>query len=123
MQLPHNPLGAVFALREAHQSIDAAMCLHIAAFFYESVCEHAHVPGAKNKMNYNICIIKPQGYLHSAAFTELAELVGYGLKNLGHAVELNVNKTYHDATNIIIGCHLLEPSMIEQIPKSSIVIN
>jgi hypothetical protein len=74
-------------------------------------------------MNYNICIAKPDGYLHSAAFWELAEIIGYGLQDLGHAVAINFNQFFDDATNILIGCHLLDTGLIKQIPKSSIVLN
>lgn len=74
-------------------------------------------------MKFNICVVRPNGYIHSAAFTELAELVGYGLQDLGHTVALNINRIVTEATNIIIGCHLFGPSVIDQVPKSSIVIN
>jgi hypothetical protein len=74
-------------------------------------------------MNYNICIAKPDGYLHSAAFWELAEIVGYGLQDLGHSVAINANEIFHDATNILIGCHLLNPILINQAPKSTIILN
>lgn len=74
-------------------------------------------------MNFNICIIQPTNYIHSAAFSELAELIGYALKDLGHSVAISINKTYVDATNILIGVHLLDPLLIAQTPKSSIVLN
>jgi hypothetical protein len=74
-------------------------------------------------MNFNICIIQPPNYIHSAAFAELGEVVGYALQDLGHNVALNVNQTFKDAKNIILGCHLLDPSLIKQTPKDSIVIN
>jgi hypothetical protein len=74
-------------------------------------------------MKYNICIVRPDTYIHSAAFTELAELVGYGLQDLGHSVAFSVNNTFADAQNIIIGCHLLDPSLIDSTPKTSIIVN
>lgn len=74
-------------------------------------------------MNYNICLVQPNGYIHSAAFVELAELVGHGLRDLGHAAVINVNHTFVDARNIVIGCHLLDPSYIPKIPKDSVIIN
>lgn len=74
-------------------------------------------------MNYNVCIIKPEGYVHSAAFTELAELIGFSLQDLGHGAVINTNQIYADAVNIIIGCHLLDSGYIQQVPKTSIIIN
>jgi hypothetical protein len=74
-------------------------------------------------MNYNICIIQPSGYIHSAAFFELAELIGYGLLDLGHSVAINFNQISADAKNIIIGCHLLASKPTEDVPRSSIVVN
>lgn len=74
-------------------------------------------------MKFNLCLIKPQGYLHSPAFSELAEVVGYGLMDLGHEVGINVNQIFHDARNIVIGGHLLPEGAQGQLPKSSIVIN
>lgn len=74
-------------------------------------------------MNFNICIAQPTNYIHSAAFSELAELIAYSLQDLGHAVAISINQTYSDATNILIGVHLLDPSLISQTPRSSIVLN
>ncbi len=74
-------------------------------------------------MRFNICLIKPSGYIHSAAFAELAEVVGYGLKDLGYEVGINVNQLFADATNIVIGCHLLPDEAISQLPSSTIVLN
>jgi len=74
-------------------------------------------------MKYNICIVRPDNYIHSAAFMELAQLVGYGLEDLGHSVAISVNRTFVEARNIIIGCHLLDPSLIDSTPGTSIVIN
>lgn len=74
-------------------------------------------------MKYNICIVKPDRYLHSAAFLELAQLLGYGLEDLGYSVTISINSIFADARNIIIGCHLLDPSLIESTPETSIIIN
>jgi hypothetical protein len=74
-------------------------------------------------LNFNVCIIQPQGYVHSLGFLELAELVAFGLEDLGHTACLSTNRLQQDATNILIGVHLLDPSSINQFPKSSIVLN
>lgn len=74
-------------------------------------------------MKFNICVIKPINYIHSEAFIELAELIKYSLQDLGHEAEINVNQTFLDARNILIGIHLLDPKHIKQTPKTSIILN
>jgi hypothetical protein len=74
-------------------------------------------------MNFNICIIQPSGYIHSAAFTELAELICYGLQDLGHKACINTNRFLPNEKNIIIGVHLTDISQIKNIDKSSIIVN
>ena len=73
--------------------------------------------------NFNICIIQPTGYLHSLAFLELAELILYSLIDLGHKSVLNFNRVDSNATNIIIGCHLLDPSRATTLPPDTIILN
>lgn len=73
--------------------------------------------------SFNICVVKPEGYAHSAAFLELVEVIAYALSDLGCAVETCINRTNPDALNIIVGCHLLDPSVIEKVPDSTIVLN
>ena len=74
-------------------------------------------------MKFNICIIQPQNYIHSFAFLELAELLMYSLKDLGHEAALQFNAIDRDARNIIIGFHLLDIKYIDIVPKNSILIN
>ena len=73
--------------------------------------------------NFNICIVQPTGYLHSLAFLELAELILYSLIDLGHKSVLNFNRVHSNATNIIIGCHLLDPSRATMLPPDTIILN
>ena len=47
----------------------------------------ANLP-VKYQMKFNICIIQPQGYIHSLAFLELAELLVYSLRDLNHDAAL-----------------------------------
>jgi len=74
-------------------------------------------------MRYNICLIKPDQYIHSLAFIELGELLLYSLQDLGFQSQLQFNELTPDAQNIIIGCHLLNTNYIKEIPKSSIILN
>lgn len=84
---------------------------------------YAGIPTGSVCMKYNICVVRPDGYLHAGAFTELAELIACGLMDLGHTVALNCNRTFPDARNILIGCHLLDPVHIARMPADSIVLN
>ena len=74
-------------------------------------------------MKYNICVVQPHGYVHSAAFSELAELVAYGLQDLHRNARVTVNQIAGDAKNIIVGVHLLKPDLISSFPRSSIILN
>ena len=77
-------------------------------------------------MKYNVCIIKPAGYIHSGAFTELAELIAYSLEDLGYESSISLNETYTDSRNIIIGAHILDTSHIKEIKScfpSTVILN
>ena len=71
----------------------------------------------------NICLIRPDNYIHSYAFLELGELIYFSLKDLGFEATLGFNQIEPDVKNILIGCHLLDPKFIEQVPKSTIILN
>jgi hypothetical protein len=72
---------------------------------------------------FNICLVKPDNYIHSYAFLELGELLYFSLQELGHEASFGFNNLEPSATNILIGCHLLDPSLISQIPASTIILN
>jgi hypothetical protein len=74
-------------------------------------------------MFFNICIVRPQDYIHSAAFTELAELLAFSLQDLGHESNICINKVAAETTNFIIGCHLLDVGWMTQVPASTIILN
>lgn len=77
----------------------------------------------KNTKSYNICIVKPENYPFSYAFTELAELVCFSLREIGFEANIKLNKISRDEINIIFGCHLLGDEYIGQIPKGTIIFN
>jgi len=74
-------------------------------------------------MGHNICIVRPPGYTHSAAFDELATLIRCGLGDLGIHVTLGINSIAPSARNIVIGCHLLDPAWASRLPASTIILN
>jgi hypothetical protein len=74
-------------------------------------------------MKFNICLIQPKNYIHTFAFLELAQLLHFGIRSLNFDSKLSLNQIYTDATNIVIGAHLLDVSRISQLPKNSIILN
>jgi hypothetical protein len=74
-------------------------------------------------MKFNICIVRPEGYVHSLAFLELAELLLWSLRELGHDAQSGFNGIRADSRNILIGCHLLGPEAIARVPRSTVVLN
>lgn len=47
----------------------------------------------------------------------------HGLRDMGFQAGVVFNKTFPDAVNIIIGVHLLAPSVIGRVPKKCIILN
>jgi hypothetical protein len=74
-------------------------------------------------VKYNICLIQPGNYIHTLAFSELGELIFFSLKELGIEATMGFNRVDQNFKNIIIGCHLLNPNLIDQIPKNTIILN
>lgn len=73
--------------------------------------------------DYNITMIKPEGYAHAAAFDEIGETLLFGLQDLSLTARLSVNAIDPEACNIILGANLLDPSTFTQLPKNTIIYN
>jgi hypothetical protein len=74
-------------------------------------------------MNYNICTIRPPGYIHAHAFDEIECLIAAGIRDLGYSITCKPNQIEPTAKNIIIGCHLLGPESAQIVPNDSIILN
>lgn len=74
-------------------------------------------------MNFNICLIKPENYIHVRAFDELVLLITLSLNDLGYTVSQTENEILNNSRNIIIGCHLIQYKDSYSIPMNSIVLN
>ena len=76
----------------------------------------------KMQQKFQIFIPKPQHYMSWQAFYELAEVIKYGLEDLGHECLI---RHFIEPTrrNIIIGCHLLNENSMHEVPKNTIIIN
>jgi hypothetical protein len=58
-------------------------------------------------MRYNLTLVDPSGYKYAYLLTDACRYVGYGLRGLGHAVDLTVNQVDVPGKNLIVGTHLL----------------
>lgn len=73
---------------------------------------------------FNICIIRPEGYIHSLTFLEIADLLTYSIRELGFEADISFNNIDKSRINIIIGVHLINiAGAIDQIPSTSIILN
>lgn len=73
--------------------------------------------------NYLISIICPNGYLHSSCFQEVAETLEAALRELGHRAAIVENIVDRQATNILLGAHLLTEEEMRLLPSGTIVYN
>jgi len=72
---------------------------------------------------YHLCLVQPEGYAHSGALLELAELVFHGLSDLGHPVTIALNEIREPGRNILVGAHLLDHGVIDRLPEGTILLN
>ncbi|MGH9500024.1 MAG: hypothetical protein ACRD3L_12865 [Terriglobales bacterium] len=72
---------------------------------------------------FQITLIRPQEYLHTEAFRELAETLHAALQRLGHSSQIRENIFDPSGTNLILGAHLLTPAQMQTIPQGSIIYN
>ena len=73
----------------------------------------------------NICIIKPNNYIHSLAYLEIAELLHYSVLELNQNSKISYNfiDINPKVKNVIFGAHLLNDDMINSIPSNTIIFN
>ena len=62
--------------------------------------------GVKDK--YRICLMKPQGYIHSLCFEEIARLLESSLSAVGIDCDTRFNEFSMGRINIVLGYHLLK---------------
>ncbi len=60
------------------------------------------------KDKYRICLIKPEGYLHSLCFEEVARLLESSLRSVGVDCDMRFNEPAVDRINVFLGYHLLK---------------
>lgn len=72
---------------------------------------------------FNVCLPQPDGYEHSFCLLELSELITYSLRDLGYDTTFRINDMDPARRNIIVGCHLVDSSLMSAVPASTIVVN
>jgi SAM-dependent methyltransferase len=72
---------------------------------------------------FQITLIRPEGFLHTEAFREVADALQFGLRGLGHTVRVQENVLDPAATNLLLGSHLLSRSEMLMLPTGSILYN
>ena len=72
---------------------------------------------------FNILIVCTPGVPFYYAYTGMARILGAALKRLGHPTRLAGNEIVHDATNIVVGAHNLEPALAETLPAGTLIYN
>ena len=73
----------------------------------------------------NVCLIKPKNYVHYLALQELAELIHFSVLELGLKSQITFNYCDNNPStkNIVLGAHLLNDNLIEDIPENTIIFN
>jgi len=72
---------------------------------------------------FQITLVRPEGFLHSEAFREVAEALQFGFRSIGHAAQIHENLFDATATNVLLGSHLLSLQQASEVPPGSIVYN
>ena len=73
----------------------------------------------------NVCLIKPKNYIHYLALQELAELIHFSVLEIGLKSQITFNYCDNNPStkNIVLGAHLLNDNLIEDIPENTIIFN
>lgn len=63
--------------------------------------------GHESRVKFAVTVVSPAGYIHSAAFHEVAESIHYGLIELGHSSVLTTEGAIPGRRHIVLGSNLL----------------
>lgn len=73
--------------------------------------------------HFNIVCVRPDAYPAAGGLLVTASLLACALRRLGEPARVGINAFAHDATNIVIGAHLLEADVASTLPAGTIVFN
>lgn len=63
-------------------------------------------PGPAMTLRIHLCIMQPEGYIHSQGFLDQARYARHQFRRLGAEVTIGKNRLREDAVNIVFGAHL-----------------
>jgi hypothetical protein len=72
---------------------------------------------------FHITWVRPDDYPAANALRGTALMLASALRRLGERVQLGVNAFVHDATNIVVGAHLLDGELAQRLPSGTIIFN
>jgi hypothetical protein len=75
------------------------------------------------KDTFNITLIKPDGYPHSLALSEVREYLGFFIGQCGFDVQLTTDTICDDCHNIVLCGHMLSEKSFESMPADTIFFN
>jgi hypothetical protein len=73
-------------------------------------------------MKFNVCLVQPDGFIHSLALLEAAEYCEYQLRRCGHQASLRKNFLSHEGINVIFGAHII-PGSLHDLKENTIIFN
>jgi SAM-dependent methyltransferase len=82
----------------------------------------AVLPAAAPAAAFHVVHVRPSGYPHAEALTEIAEGVYFGLRRLGVAAFYR-EAPEGPARQIVVGAHLLDERQLSQLPADAILYN
>ncbi len=74
-------------------------------------------------MNFQLVLIKPEGFDFVEGFREVMEAMQWGLQQLGHDAPIRTNDIAPNIMPIIFGAHHLAATTVSLLPPSSIIYN
>ncbi|MGD0809730.1 MAG: hypothetical protein ABSA91_08480 [Acidimicrobiales bacterium] len=80
-------------------------------------------PTSSVKGPFQVVLVQPEGYVHSAAFAEVIESVVCGLRALGADVCQTVNQLVPGRQPIVFGANLLGAATVDVLPRGTIIYN
>jgi SAM-dependent methyltransferase len=72
---------------------------------------------------FHITLVRPEAFQHTEAFLEVAETLQFGFQSLGHEAQIGENTIDGEATNVLLGAHLLSANDTVMVPPGSILYN